>query len=209
MKKCKYCSKEYSDNGIGTHIWRNHGAGKNHNPNIGYENGSRIVWNKGLTKETDERVSQYTNTIQTGYQSGRITNGWKGKHHTEDSKLKMSKARSLNNKGGRCKWFEYIKPNGEIIKLQGTWEVRFAKVLDLLDENWERPKSFLWFDDNHKQHYYTPDFYSPKLNKYFEVKGYWWGDDKRKMELVIAQQPLHRFEIIRKKELENYEKLIR
>lgn len=32
--KCEICGKEYSKKGIGTHIWRAHGDGKNHDPNI-------------------------------------------------------------------------------------------------------------------------------------------------------------------------------
>ncbi len=30
--RCQHCGIEKSKNGIGTHIWREHGAGKNHNP---------------------------------------------------------------------------------------------------------------------------------------------------------------------------------
>lgn len=57
--KCEFCGKVYSNKGIGTHIWRNHGKGKNHNPNIGYINNTRTVWNKGLTEETSESVKKY------------------------------------------------------------------------------------------------------------------------------------------------------
>jgi hypothetical protein len=67
--------------------------------------------------------------------------------------------------------------------------------------------SFIW-NDGAENHYYTPDFYSEKYNKYFEVKGYWWGNDKEKMEKVINQYPNISIEIIRKKDLETYEKLI-
>ena len=62
--KCPYCGKEYSKKGIGTHIWRVHGKGKEHNPNKGFENGTRVTWNKGLTKETDDRVKSYGETIR-------------------------------------------------------------------------------------------------------------------------------------------------
>lgn len=98
--------------------------------------------------------------------------------------------------------------------MQGTWEIRFAKVLDLIDPNWVRPTSgmdshtFEWVDDENVKHNYTPDFYSPLLNKYFEIKGYWWGNDKRKMELVMEIYSDTNIEIVRKKELIQYEKLI-
>ncbi len=60
--KCEVCGKEYSAKGIGTHMWRAHGAGKDHNPNIGFLDGSRSQWNIGLTKDSDSRVAQYSVT---------------------------------------------------------------------------------------------------------------------------------------------------
>lgn len=213
--KCPYCDKIYSKKGISTHIWRNHTeSGKKHNANAGYIKGSRIIWNKGLTKETDERVKKIGETIIENYLSGKIIPSFKGRKHTKETKEKISKKLSKNNNGGKCKWFDYEKKDGKIVKLQGTWEVRFAKVLDILDENWikigcgNKGHSFIW-NDGIRDHYYTPDFYSEKLNKYFEVKGYWWGNDKEKMNQVIPQNPHIKIEIIRKIDLEKYEKLIK
>ena len=54
--ECGICGKEFNKFGIGIHKWRMHGEGKNHDPNRGYKDGSRQVWNKNLTKETDVRV---------------------------------------------------------------------------------------------------------------------------------------------------------
>ena len=45
--------------GIGTHIWRMHKEGKEHNPNIGFVNKTRTAWNKNLTKD-DPRVKKYS-----------------------------------------------------------------------------------------------------------------------------------------------------
>ena len=55
--RCKYCGKEYSKKGIGTHIWRNHEGGKKHDPNKGYKDG-RMAWNKGLTKDLNESLKR-------------------------------------------------------------------------------------------------------------------------------------------------------
>jgi hypothetical protein len=212
MYKCPYCQKEYIKTGLGTHIWRIHGEGINHNPNRTYKKG-RYAWNKGLTKETDEHVKQFSDTLKNNYKNGTIIPVFKGKHHKKESIEKMSLKMSMNNKGGRCKWYEIEKPNGEKVKVQGTWELSFVKVLNILDENWIKPTIgnkehvYEWIDKNDKKHFYTPDFYSPKLKKYFEVKGYWWGDDKEKMEYVLSQHKLN-LEIIQKKELEIYLKLI-
>lgn len=213
--KCPHCNKVYSKRGIATHIWRNHGDGKKHHEKINYEN--RVVWNKGLTKYTDDRVKKIGETYSEGCKNGTIIPSFSGKKHTSVTKLKISKKLSLNNHGDKCKWFEYEKKNGEVIKLQGTWEVRFAKVLDIIDENWIKiganqnsiRHSFIWIDNENNKHHYSPDFYSPKLEKYFEVKGYWWGDDKLKMKLVFEQNKNINIEIVRKKQLQEYEKLIR
>lgn len=209
--QCPYCNKIYSEKGISSHIWRVHtDVGVNHHKNIKYVKG-RPAWNKGLTKECDDRVKMYSDTIKKQFDSGNRTPTFTGKKHSDETKLKISKKLSGNNHGGRCKWYEYIKKNGERILLQGTWEVRFAKILDLIDEDWikiktnSNTKTFLWIDENNEKHYYTPDFYSPKLNKFFEVKGYWWGKDKEKMKKIIEQYPNEIFEIVQKKELENYE----
>lgn len=215
---CPYCSKIYSKFGIITHILRKHTHPelyKNCFILSGYTNNSNdnTCWNVGLTKETDERVKKNGETIRNRVISGEIVPHMKGKHHTKETKTKIGKKLTKNNNGGKCKWFSFIKNDGTEIKLQGTWEVRFAKVLEIIDENWikigigNKGHSYIWKDDENIEHYYTPDFYSPKLNKYFEIKGYWWGDDKNKMKKVISQHKNIKIDIIMKKELIEYEKL--
>lgn len=208
--KCPYCDKIYPKKGVITHIWRKHGEGINLKTNSSYNN-DRFAWNKGLTKETDERVAKFGETYSNGIKDGSIVGSFLGRHHTEDTIKVISKKLSSNNRGGRCKWYEVEKPDGTKVKVQGTWERDFAKVLNFIDEEWIKPSqyqehTFKWADEG-IQHSYTPDFYSPKLKKYFEVKGYWWGNDKRKMELVLEQNDIN-IEVIQKKELERYLQLI-
>jgi hypothetical protein len=208
MYKCPYCNKLYKKSGIATHIWRQHKEGKKHNPNLGRK---VKIWNKGLTKETDDRVRKNAETLSKNMKGKN--NHFYGKHHTREAKEKISVRLSRNNKGGRCKWFQVKNPKGDIFNVQGTWERDFSKVLNHLDESWikigigNKNHTYEWIDKNGNKHNYTPDFYSPKLNKYFEVKGYWWGDDKEKMEYVLSQHNLN-LEIVRKKELKNYLNLI-
>ena len=209
--KCPFCDKNYSKKGIISHIWRSHTEiGKNHKTT---GSKGKISWNNGLTKFTDDRVKKYSDSIKTNYLNG-FQSPFLGKSHTDESKKLIGQKMTKNNNGGKCKWFSFTKKDGNEIKLQGTWEVRFAKVLELIDENWikigvgHKGHSFIWKDEKEKEHYYTPDFFSPKLNKYFEVKGYWWGDDKNKMKQVISQNKEIKIEIVMKNELLNYEKLI-
>ena len=53
---------------------------------------------------------------------------------------------------------------------------------------------------------YTPDFWLEKFDLYLEVKGFWWGNDKAKMQAVISQHPDKKLIIIEKLE---YEKILR
>lgn len=204
----------YSRKGIATHIWRSHGEGKNHDPNIGYKFGSREIWNKGLTKETNTRVREISETLSNNLKTGITPNSFQGKEHTEKVKRVLSEKLSKNNKGGRCKWFTFAKATGETVKVQGTWELRFAKVLEVIDPEWIKVgtnsgnHSFEWVDSRGKYHTYTPDFWSPKLNKYFEVKGYWWGEDEEKMRQVLQSTSIA-IEIVFEKQLEDYERKMR
>ncbi len=206
--KCPYCEKIYTKKGICTHIWRTHGDGITHDPNIGYKD-DRIVWNKGLSKELDERVKQYSDSIKSTVTKKVEDGTFKPNTASEEYLKKLSEEQSKRNRGGRTKWFRFEKNGGQIVNLQGTWEVRFAKILESIDPDWVRPnKPLKWVDDDGNEKRYTPDFYSPKTNKYYEVKGYWWGDDKRKMELVLEQNSDLKIEMIFKDDLLRYEKLI-
>jgi len=216
--KCPYCSKIFSKMGIVTHVLRMHTNPelyKNcYKLNYNYEDEVYEPWNKGLSKETDDRLKKQSDTIKSRFENGELISYWKGKNLSDDTKKKIGEKLTKNNNGGKCKWFNFTKKDGSETKLQGTWEVRFAKVLEIIDENWikigigNKGHSFIWKDSENIEHYYTPDFYSPKLDKYFEVKGYWWGDDKNKMNQVTTQNKNVKIEIIMKSELLKYEKLL-
>lgn len=59
-----------------------------------------VAWNKGLTKDTDERVKKMANTIKTNYDNGIIKPSFKGRHHTIDAKRKMSEIQKENFRKG-------------------------------------------------------------------------------------------------------------
>lgn len=64
---CELCGRYFSNRGIGPHTWRVHGEGINFDPNIGYKNGTRVAWNKGLTKETSSSVLKMSNSLKRKY----------------------------------------------------------------------------------------------------------------------------------------------
>lgn len=139
----------------------------------------RASWNKGLTKETDERVKRNGESISNCYKTGKITNWCQGLNKDNDDRIKALAEKSSktildkvkddtwHNSFGKSKLVEY---NG--VQFHGNWEVAFAKFLDNINIIWERPtEKFEYILDN-KIHYYTPDFYLPSFNLYIEIKGY-------------------------------------
>lgn len=102
----------------------------------------------------------------------------------------------LKTEGGKCKWFDY-----KGYKIQGKWELSIVMKLDELNIKWHKPKvnSEVWsYKIEGKQKSYTPDLYLEEYDLYLEIKGYWWGNDKQKMDAVISQNPNKKLMIIEK-----------
>lgn len=67
--------------------------------------------------------------------------------------------------------------------------------------DWIKPKTnnyIFKYEVDGKIKSYTPDFYLPSFDVYLEIKGYWWGRDREKMDLVISKYPETKFVIIEK-----------
>ena len=162
---CPHCGKEYTKYGIGHHIWRNHTEeGQKFDPNKEIKNGTRKAWNKGLTKETDERVRKGYETLKRRIENHEHT--YKGHPHSEKTKKHLSECAKKRKLGG---WYssKRIEYNGVI--LQSTYELEFAKDLDKNNISWIRPDFFL-YKLNGKEHRYYPDFYIESLNVYVDPK---------------------------------------
>lgn len=77
MLVCKYCGKECKN----ANSLRNHERLCRYNPNKQISNliehnkrvkeGTRSIWNKGLTKETDERVRNNAERVHESYLTGK------------------------------------------------------------------------------------------------------------------------------------------
>ena len=112
MVKCKYCNKEYKENGI-----KFHEKYCKLNPNrieypcsnmLGNHKGTRgySPWNKGKTKETDERIAKYGKTNNERYRLGLNISPLLGTHHTEEAKRNLSLKRKqyLKDHPEKCHW---------------------------------------------------------------------------------------------------------
>lgn len=188
---CHFCgSKRNNSNSL-----KNHERCCPCNPDRKYKNG--MTGKKGSNQFL--KAKELGLPIPKGTMTGKAS-PFAGKKHSNKTKEVMSKKRSLNNKGGRSKWF---KVNG--IKVQGTWERDIAKILTEKKISWLKPTtarhSFRYIS-NDIERTYTPDFYLEEEDIYLEVKGHWWGNDKQKMQLVIEQNPEVNIKIIEKEEYE-------
>lgn len=91
---CDICGKECCKIGITQHKWRAHTEdGKKFSPNSGYVKGTRVTWNKGLTAKTNDSLKRASETLTNRYKSGELTGSMLGKHHSQETKDKLSKIR--------------------------------------------------------------------------------------------------------------------
>lgn len=187
---CKICNREFKTRQATTsHIHRAH---VNPNGVYGHKRKGTPANNKGVPMSEDQKKK-----------ISKSLKGRPGKSLTEETKQKLSKALSCNNNGGKCKWFLV---NGQ--KVQGTWERDVAIKLDEMGVVWQKLYTNIHtipYKLNNKLKHYTPDFYLPNENIYLEIKGYWWGNDKEKMNAVFDQHKDIRIVLIEK---EQYQRIM-
>jgi very-short-patch-repair endonuclease/uncharacterized Zn-finger protein len=159
MFKCPYCEKEYKKLGIGFHIWKDHTEiGKQHNPNKTYKEG-RIAWNKGLTKETDERVKKYVQTLIDNIKSGKIIPSQKGKPLSLEQKNKISET-LINYLKEHPDKVPYL--NNHSSKMSYPEKLLYDKLISLDIKDWIY---------RYRNSIYEYDFAWPKLKIDVEIDG--------------------------------------
>ena len=131
----------------------------------------------------------------------KISNVWKGRKHTKETKEKISKTMqqvvkdkpdSYNgvNINGKVKKYKYNN-----VSLDGSWELLVAQYLDFNNIKWERPHKGFEYIWNNDKHTYYPDFYLTDYNMYIEVKGFETERD------YIKWKSLSNLIIIKRKEI--------
>lgn len=191
--KCPYCSKEYSKNGICTHIWKKHGEGLSHDPNRGYKDGTRKVWNKGLTKEYNESLVKSGKTFKEKVEKGILVPGFKGRKHSKETIEKLRKSGGYRKGSGRGKsgWYK-----GHWC--DSSWELAF--IIYNLDHNIKfiRNTEKFSYEFEGKKKNYIPDFIMEDRT-YVEIKGY----DNGLTQAKISYFP-HKLELIVGKKIKPY-----
>jgi hypothetical protein len=196
-----WCCEEFKSKtiaGILSHVWRKH---TDDGMKVNQKLIGRKAWNKGLTKETNAILADQAKRSSIKMKKEFAKGLRKNKGPSKTFRERLSIEQSTQNRGGKCRWFEV---NG--IKVQGTWEKYIAEKLTEFEIVWIKPsaKKDIWtyIDDSNQHRSYSPDFFLEEYQIWLEVKGYWWGDDKRKMQLVAEQYPERSILLIEKKEFD-------
>ena len=165
-------------------------------------------WNKGLSKETDQRLLKTSNTYKKNFKTGKIKNI--GHTHTKETKEYLSQlrvnylnsAQYISKPGGMFKFVKKHKVKnllGKQVLVQRTWEYNVALKLNENNILWQRGNTISYIDAGVNRKY-IPDFYLPELNEYIEVKGYFSDKNKNKMNLVVLQNPNIKIKFILQKD---------
>lgn len=140
---------------------------------------------ESFKKKVDEGLAQFN---------------WTGRHHTVESRKKISEARINYLETHPNHGLKWHTVNG--VKVQGSWEKKFAEFLTSKGIIWTRKR--IEYCGTHK---YTPDFYCPNENVYFEVKGFRRDRDIYKMYLVLREHPDVQIKMIEQEEFDNLEQI--
>lgn len=175
---CQYCGKLCKLYGV-----RNHEKYCKENPNriadkrdtSKFNNGTYVAWNKGLTKDIDERVRKGAAT----YKSRNHKVWCQGLTKDTDERIaKMSAKTSdtINSKVEDGTWHSSLGKvyhydcNG--YSMHGSWELALAEYLNSKNIKWIRPKDKFRYYFEDAWHWYHPDIYLVDYDLYIEVKGY-------------------------------------
>ena len=138
----------------------------------GFNDKGRKPWNKGLTKELDERVCKNGRSLRVYYQShcGSFT----GRTHTDDVKKILSKKASISN------LTKFDRPSGRGKRgyykgtyCQSSWELAYVIYCLDFSINFVRNNKYFPYEYEGTVHNYFPDFYHPDTDTYVEIKGYY------------------------------------
>jgi len=163
-----------------------------------YENGGK-PWNSGLTAKTNETL-KYTGEKISKALTGRPLEELWGKERAD--KFKKEHSKRMSGKGNSM--FGMPTPHrkggfrGDLNHyVRSSWEADFARILKLHNLEYEyEPKTFELVRKNGEALNYTPDFYVPSKNTFYEIKGWMRELDAEKIDLFKEQYPQYNFVLI-------------
>lgn len=187
---CKYCGKQCKNKNSLVH----HEKLCKENPDRiiyrrdNFNNFGRIAWNKGLTKETDERLKKQSETAKQKYKDGENKVWCDGLTKESDERIKKASIKIQNTIDKKIKDNNWHNSHNLVylykdFKFDSYWEVLFVQFLDKYNILWVRNnKDSFEYTYQNSSHKYYPDFYLPDYDLYIEVKGYFSDKDINKWE---------------------------
>jgi len=158
-----------------------------------FHNKNKKPWNKGITKDDDQRLKKASETLKEHYAQGLIKPSFLGRKHTEESKKKCGKGGGYKHGSGRGKqgWYKGYW-------CDSSWEL--AYVIYNLEHNIQfiRNKEGFEYEFENKKYKYYPDFILED-GTYVEIKGYL--DKKNEIKIKSFDKKLI---IIDKKGIKQY-----
>ena len=220
---CKHCEKEFRVS-YGERKTRKfcchkcselYQVGEN-NPAFG-----KVYWTKESHPERARQVSETS-------KRRKINSGDKNGMKQPEARAKLSKTRKqmfLDNpelreiaadktrqawkdgkmdgvKVGRCKWYAFERKNGQIVKVQGTWELAFVKWLEENNMDFLCHRGRIPYNQFGEDHTYYPDFFVFEWDEYVDVKNkYHFSLNEGKIQAVLECNPDLKIRILFKEDL--------
>jgi hypothetical protein len=198
MLICKFCGRECNGLvGLGRHT-----IVCKLNPNGKIPNRLGVIpWNKGKTKETDDRVSKLGEKISESFKdrptSGCCTKEW---NQSIQGRANASKGGGYRENSGHSKKFKVIDSFGKETTLQSSYELECSQLLDKLQIKWNRPKAMKYGGRN-----YFADFYLPEYDVYLDPKNNYKAKlDAEKIAAVIEENKVKLFVLLKEQITEEY-----
>lgn len=201
---CSFCNKEYNS----IYAQRTHQRFCKLNPDhvvspfIKYNNERAGVWNKGLTKDTDERLKQKGEKLSQRYKNGELKAPQTGKSVSVETKKKISESMKKAQKEGRAynigqsrwnnehsipeKWLISVLKNNfnQIENIDYKTEMPFYRYA--LDFAW--PEKRLCIEIDGKQHLYDEKQIARDIEKDRLLKEDGWKELRLKWGYVVAKK---------------------
>jgi len=172
-----------------------------------------------LGERNNSKKESFKKQLSDSWKRGERINPMLGKKHKPSTLKFFSETRSGKNNPnfgkvtygtGRCKWFDYYSNIAGDVRLQGTYELRMAKILDKLGWQWNKTSDHFKYDNGN--HCYIPDFKITKRENddclfYIDTKGWFPIQDQIKIAKV-REENLITLLIMDKNMLNEYERRV-
>jgi hypothetical protein len=175
--ECKYCGISFQN--VSTSKKANHSRWCDQNP-LKEEYLLHLKNRKGR-KNVIKDIEKWKESIANAHKRNCYINAGSKRLKTRISNNKMShspesiekiRTAALKSKHQRiCKsTVNFTKKDGSTVRLDSSWEVKIAIILEKHDIEWIRPKPLLWIDSKNIERNYFSDFYLTKYDLYLDPK---------------------------------------